>query len=54
MDEVVEVYFYNEMPDGYTLNDMFHTIAESNISRKIDVPMCVKKSRTRWAYKFLF
>ena len=54
MDEVVEVYFYNEMPDGYTLNDTFHTIAESDISWKIDAPMCVKKSRTRWAYKFHF
>ena len=49
-----KVYFYNEMPDGYTLNDTFHTIAESDISQKIDVPMCVKKSRTRWAYKFHF
>ena len=54
MDDFIEVYFYSECPDRFHLSDMYHTVLDTDISKKIPVPDFVKKSRSRWAYKFNF
>ena len=51
-DEYMEVYSYAESPDGFHLSDTYYTVLESDISKKIAAPEFVKKSRSRWAYKF--
>ena len=43
MEECIEVYFYSECQDGFHLSDTFHTVLDTDISKKIPVPEFVKK-----------
>ena len=54
LHDFYEVYFYAEGPDGFHLSETFHTVGNVDALRKINAPECVKKSRTRWTYKFSF
>ena len=51
-DDIIEVYFYKQMEDGWHIYDTFHMIEIYDIVQKINGSQCVQESRRRWAHRF--